>query len=49
LTRQSQSSKTKPSGTGREEREKAKEVILSVIEEDPRERGYRYPLWTVPK
>jgi len=31
-----------------QKREKAKEVILSVIGEDPRKMGYRYPVWTVP-
>ena len=31
-----------------EKREKAKKMILSVIGFDPREMGYRYPVWTVP-
>ena len=31
-----------------QKREKAKEVILPVIGEDPRKMGYRYPVWTVP-
>lgn len=36
------------SGRPPHKRQKAKEVILSVIKTDPREFGYRYPVWTTP-
>lgn len=36
------------SGRPPHKRQKAEEVILSVIKTDPREFGYRYPVWTTP-
>jgi len=36
------------SGRPPHKRQKAKELILSVINTDPREFGYRSPVWTTP-